>query len=141
MHKKRKGSSNDQLYNEKLDWFKQNEKPDPVLLIANESQLMRIVVAWGSTEIKRKKSLSELHGKSENKVWLWLWENAEYAREELISKSGVSETTFDNKLATLIGNRVIYPDSTINSFVQRYLRAKVLRLLDIKPGRAASRAG
>ncbi len=61
----------------------------------------------------------------------------EYPREELISKSGVSERTFDSKLATLIGNRVLYPDGTINSFVQRYLRKKVLKLLDVKRDKAA----
>ena len=32
----------------------------------------------------------------------------------------------------LIGNRVLYPDGTVNSFVQRYLRDRVLKLFEPK---------
>jgi hypothetical protein len=31
---------------------------------------------------------------------------------------------------------VIYPDGTINSFVQRYLRDRVLKLFEAKPARS-----
>ncbi|MHC4982122.1 MAG: hypothetical protein ACYTF6_03005 [Planctomycetota bacterium] len=33
----------------------------------------------------------------------------------------------------LIGNRILYPDGTVNSFVRRYLREKVLNLFDGRP--------
>ncbi|HJX36106.1 MAG TPA: hypothetical protein VJ280_04010 [Dehalococcoidales bacterium] len=32
----------------------------------------------------------------------------------------------------LIGNRILYPDGTVNSYVQRYLREKVINLFDKK---------
>lgn len=32
----------------------------------------------------------------------------------------------------LTGNRVLYPDGTVNSFVQRYLRQQVLKLFQTK---------
>ncbi len=41
----------------------------------------------------------------------------------------------ERKLKPLIGNRVLYPDGTVNSFVQRYLRERVLKLFDAKTAR------
>jgi hypothetical protein len=75
------------------------------------------------------------HGDSEDEVWEWLWSKAVYSREELIAKSGHAEYAFEKKMAPLIGNRLLYPDGTINSFVQRYLRERVLKLFDAKPKR------
>jgi hypothetical protein len=43
----------------------------------------------------------------------------------------------ENKLRKLINNRIIYPDGTVNSFVQRYLREQVVRLFDPKLKKAA----
>ena len=122
---------------EKLNELKDKEKPETVLLVAGNAQLTRIIVAWVNTCVSRRRRLSKRKGTDDETVWRWLWQNVEYPREELISKSGVSEKTFDGKLATLIGSRVLYPDGTINSFVQRYLRKKVLKLLDVKRTRTA----
>ena len=38
------------LYIEKLDWFKQNEKPETVLVIADNPELIQIVIAWTNLE-------------------------------------------------------------------------------------------
>jgi hypothetical protein len=32
----------------------------------------------------------------------------------------------------LIGNHIIYPDGTVNSFVERYLREQVIKLFEAK---------
>ena len=48
----------------------------------------------------------------------------------------LSDFKFDEKVETLIGNRIIYPDGTVNSFVQRYLREKVPGLFNAKPKRS-----
>jgi hypothetical protein len=39
----------------------------------------------------------------------------------------------------LIGNRILYPDGTVNSFVQRYLREQVLKFFDTKLKRPAKK--
>jgi len=64
-------------YAEKLAWFKQNERPEAVLLIADEPDRIKIVIAWTSLDVKRAKKLTKLKGEFENEVWAWLWENAE----------------------------------------------------------------
>jgi hypothetical protein len=63
-----------------------------------------------------------------------LWKNTKVNLTELKEKTGVpySESVLESKLKPLIGNRILYPDGTINSFVQRYLRERVLKLFESK---------
>ncbi|MBN1191586.1 MAG: hypothetical protein JXA46_17675 [Dehalococcoidales bacterium] len=126
---------NEYLFAEKLAWFKQNEKPEAVLIIADNPELIKIIVAWSNLEVRTADHLSQISGDSENEVWEWLWENARFRLTELKAKTGVacSESVLEQKLKPLIGNRVIYPDGTVNSFVQRYLRGEVARLFETKP--------
>jgi len=124
------------LFDEKLEWFKKNEKPETVLVVGEDEALTKIVLAWSNITVRRISKLSPLTTDTESEVWQWLWKNAQYSREELIAKSVVYDRLFDRKLELLIGNRVLYPDGTMNSFVQRYLREKVLKLFDAKPKRA-----
>jgi hypothetical protein len=125
------------LFAEKLAWFKQNEKPEVVLLLADNPDLVKIVVAWTSLDVKRADKLTGLHGKSESEAWEWLWQNTNYLLSELKEKIGISfsELSLKNKLKPLIGNRIIYPDGTVNSFVQRYLREQVAKLFEAKQKR------
>jgi len=123
------------LFIEKLTWFKQNEKPEAVLVIADNQELIKIVVAWTNLEVSCADELTELTAKSENEIWEWLWQNTRFNLTELKAKTGVSysESVLDGKLKPLIGNRVLYPNGTVNSFVQRYLRERVLKLFETKP--------
>jgi len=127
------------LYAEKLAYFKENEKPEVVLLIGDDLDLIKIILAWTNTTVMRAKKLTPLRGDSESEVWEWLWKNAVYSREELIAKSALPEYSFEKKITPLIGNRVLYPDGTVNSFVERYLRDRVLKLFEAKPKRPAKK--
>ena len=75
------------IYDEKLKHFKENESPEVVLFVGDDPAIMKIVLAWTNTAVTRAEKLSRLNGDSENNVWQWLWENAKYSPEELISKS------------------------------------------------------
>ncbi len=125
------------LYTEKIAWFKQNESPEVVLVVADNPELIKIVIAWTSLGVKRADKLTKLASETESEVWAWLWENARFSRAELKEKIGVpfSEVALENKLRPLIGNRIIYPDGTVNSFVQRYLREQVAKLFEAKQKR------
>ena len=125
------------LYTEKLNWFKQNEKPEVVLLIAENPGYVKIVVAWASLNVRRVNRLTKLPGDSESEAWEWLWGNTTYCLQELRRKIGTpfSEIALENKLKPLIGNHIIYPDGTVNSFVERYLREQVVKLFGAKPKR------
>jgi hypothetical protein len=126
------------IFTEKLSWFKQNEKPETVLLIADNPDRIKLVIAWTNCLIKRSENINELNGQSENEIWEWLWENIDYSKSELKEKNDiVSEIVLENKMKPLVGNRIIYPDGTISSYVQRYLRDQVVKLFEVKPKKPA----
>ncbi|MHC5055853.1 MAG: hypothetical protein ACYTKD_14170 [Planctomycetota bacterium] len=108
----------------KLAWFKENEKPEAVLLIADDQKLIRIAVAWTNTAVKRAEVAEAPGNLAEAELWDWLWGHARYSRDELLRKSTLSEHYFDQRMQTLVDKRVLYPDGTMNSYVQRYLRTR-----------------
>jgi hypothetical protein len=65
------------------------------------------------------------------------WANARYSLEDLAETSSLTAPLVKRKLKPLIGNRVLYPDGTVNSFVQHCLRERVLKLFDTKPRKPA----
>jgi hypothetical protein len=127
------------LYCENLNWFKENEKPEIVLFITDNEIKTRIVIAWTNTKTSISKKVSPLKTDVESEIWDWLWQNTEFSLDELRMKSSVSSLEINGWLRPLIANRIIYPDGTLNSFVQRYLRERVLKLFDAKPKRAVSK--
>ena len=112
-----------------------------MLVVADNSERIKIVIAWTNLEVRRVEKMTLPKGESESEVWEWLWKNTTYSRAELIDKIGISFSGpgLESKMRPLIGNRILYPDGTINSFVQRYLREQVLRLFETRPERLAEK--
>jgi len=108
-----------------------------VLLVAEDPEFTKIVVAWTSLDVLRVEEPSPPSGESEREIWDWLWANARYSLDDLAETSSLTAALVKRELKPLIGNRVLYSDGTVNSFVQRYLRERVLRLFDAKPRRPA----
>ncbi|OGN88088.1 MAG: hypothetical protein A2158_03630 [Chloroflexi bacterium RBG_13_46_14] len=133
----------DNLFCEKLNWFKENEKPETVLVIADNQELIKIIVAWTNLKVRIADDLTALSGESENEIWDWLWKNTKFNLSELklITGTSLSETGLKDKMNPLIGNRILYPDGTINSYVQRYLRERVLKLFEAKPKKSTKKTG
>ncbi len=127
------------LFSERLQQLKRNESPEAVLSVADDPELMKIVVAWTSLDVRPVGKLTDSPDESDRKVWEWLWANTEYSVDDLAEKSGLTARLVERKLRLLIGNRVLYPDGTVNSFVQRYLRERVLKLFDTKSRKPAKR--
>jgi len=125
---------------ETLAEFKSSENPEVVLLITDDPDLIRLCIAWTNTPVKAKAKQTVLKDDSTHGTWQWLWDNADHDRRVLIAKSGVNAHGFDGKMEVLVGNRILYPDGTINSFVQRYLRDRVLKSFEAKPKRTARKA-
>ena len=120
------------LFSEKLTWFKENEKPEVVLLVADDPKKVRVLVAWSNMLVQQRAHPTLLRGESESEIWDWLWEQIEFSFDELLEKSSLYEGEVKKILKHLAGNRVIYPDGSVNSFVQRFLREKVVNLFASK---------
>jgi hypothetical protein len=125
------------LFSEQLQRVKGDERPEVVLVVADDPALMKIAVAWTSLDVRPAEESTDPPDELDRKAWDWLWANVEYSVDELAEKSGLTAALVERKLRPLIGNRVLYPDGTVNSFVQRYLRERVLKLFEAKPERPA----
>ena len=130
------------LFFEKLNWFKQNEKPELVLLMADDQLLIKIIIAWANLTLTRINSLTDISNTTDNETWELLWENTRYSMAELKMKAGISlsENAIKTRINYLISNRIIYPDGTVNSFVQRYLKEKVLSLFTSRKNNTSRRS-
>jgi hypothetical protein len=130
------------MFAEKLAYFKQNEKPEVVLLVADNPEFIKIIVVWPILDVKWEENDSRLPEDSEKEVWDWLWKNTRFSLAELKEKADIplADWVLEKKMRPLIGNRVIYPDGTINSYVQRYLKERVVKLFEAKPKRPAKKA-
>ncbi|HEX2972437.1 MAG TPA: hypothetical protein VHP11_08890 [Tepidisphaeraceae bacterium] len=122
-------------YAERLLRFRESEKPEFVLMVADSPHLVKIVVAWTSMPVCRKRQLRPLKGITEEAIWNWLWENTEYSQDELLKRIPAADTTTTRKIDALIANRVLYPDGKANSFVEKFMREQVLRHFDRKHAR------
>ena len=130
-----------EIYVRKLAEFKSDEKPEVVLLLADDADLVRIAVAWTNTATCPAGKLTRPPKEDNaNGWWNWLWENTTYSRQESMEKAHQPYQGFDRKLKALVGNRILYPDGSINSFAQRYLRERVLKLFQAKPPTSRKRA-
>jgi hypothetical protein len=129
------------IFAEKLAYFKQNEKPEVVLLIADNPELIKIIVTWTVLDVRRAEKLTVALGDSEREIWEWLWQNTKFSLAELKEKADISVAAYvlEKKMKPLIGNRILYPDGTVNSYVQRYLKEQVVKLFEAKPKRPAKK--
>jgi hypothetical protein len=119
------------IFREALARFKETEQPEAVLLVAGDRDYVSILAAWLRCDVRPRRRITRIGGRTDAETWQWLWENTCFSKDALRDASGVPTKRFEAKLDALIANRVIYPDGNINSFVKRYLRERVLRLLGV----------
>lgn len=114
------------LYQSELASFKAKETPDSVLLL--DAGLWRFLIAWKNLSLSRKRRLSIPVGRDEKSMWQWLWENASFSVDELALLAGACVKETEEKLKMLSGVRMVYPDGTLNSYVEKLLKARVVML-------------
>ncbi|MBI4614879.1 MAG: tetratricopeptide repeat protein [Planctomycetes bacterium] len=127
-------------WREGVEKFRREERPEVVLLVEGDPELARIAVAWSYTPSAPGTLPAPPEGAPEPAVWRWLWENAVWSKEDLAARSGVAAGGFEAKFQILAGNRILYPDGTMNSHVARYLRQRSLELAGESEAEAAPRA-
>ncbi|HOZ49181.1 MAG TPA: hypothetical protein PLO37_21415 [Candidatus Hydrogenedentes bacterium] len=114
-----------------LDRYKQNEKPESILLVAQDWHLLRLLAVWDETRVQRRRRLSPFPENGDDEMcWQWLWKNACCSVEELAGLTGLSTDAVEKKTGVLIGNRIVYPDGTMTRLAAQFLRTRVLALFN-----------
>lgn len=113
-------------YKEALDYFKQSENPEAVLMVCDSALLRQMCVAWTNTPVRLPKRIVRRPGqKDEHAWWQYLWGVVKYDEADFMSRVPTSDRNLGAKFCALKANRVLYPDATLNSYVARYLQEKV----------------
>ncbi len=113
---------------ETLEQFKSDERPECVLLVSGSPSLIRIVVAWMGMPVERRRRLT-VQPEDREQQWEWLWQNTVYSPERFVGRLPFSDKDVEQKLRGLIANKVLYPDGTVNGYVERFLRARIVKSL------------
>lgn len=127
-----KNVTNRANYDKVLDEFKTNENPEAILVVGEDSVMTRLVLAWPNVA-RSKVEPAVPFSKDWDDVerWDWLWTGIRYSKKDVFSIAG--RTRLDVQLRVLIANRILYPDGTIHSYLTKFFRTRVVRLLEKKP--------
>ena len=112
-------------FGEILKHFKENEEPENILPLVEDSALRNGLVAWKSVVI-RNKPAEECPYKDETSKWNWMWTQIEYDPGYFGVVAGVKIQEGKSLLDRLMGLRLIYPDGTINQYAKQYLQSIIL---------------
>lgn len=126
------------VYARELDWFKANELPECALLV--DDSLLRFLVAWKRLAVTRTKRLTRVTKRNKAGLWQWLWQNAVFSLEDFAVLTGASVPTATARFKMLSGNAMIYPDGTLNSYVDKLLKARTVLLFQRNKPRSQDEA-
>jgi hypothetical protein len=103
-----------------IDQAKECEPADVVLLISDQPEAQRMLVAWKSLPKKI------LEARKNPTCLQDIWDNIEFDIEKWSANASVHTGLAKSISKMLISNNLIYPDGSLNSFVQKYLNALVV---------------
>lgn len=89
--------------------------------------------------VERRRRLT-VQPEDREQQWEWLWQNTVYSPERFVERLPFSDKDVEQKLRGLIANKVLYPDGTVNGYVERFLRARIVKSLS-SAGRRLRKAG
>ena len=112
-----------------LDTFKNEEKAESTLVLAEDKKLTRLLLAWQRTNVVQKRRPPKApEADNTNGRWDWLWSCVTFSTDDIASVAGLEPRQIVSGLAILRGNRLIYPDGTISRFAAQFLRVKTAGL-------------
>jgi hypothetical protein len=125
-------------FEEIIEDFRQKEQIEDALCLIGKDDLAdglrKLAVAWGKIRINRTDRTDRTDKtnkkQSENEIWNELWDQVEYDFDEIKKISGV-RIGIEQKMDILIGNRIIYPDGTINSFGAKAIKQMLKSQLNL----------
>ena len=99
---------------------RESESPDVVLLIAENPEAQRLIVSWKS--LPRSIKQAELEPDTIQEVW----DLIEFSVDKWAKIAHVHSGLAKDLAEMLIENNLIYPDGTLNQYVQKFLNSQVI---------------
>jgi hypothetical protein len=115
--------------------FRALEESDDAIVVLGDEQAMKVLVAWSHTDQEWERPSTPVppttHGKL-GKLWAWVVSGWDVDEQAIARLAGVPRSVAHEKLAVLIGNRLVYPDGTIAKGGRQALGVYTARKLGIK---------
>lgn len=102
--------------------FKANERAEDIIPILSDETAQKFLVAWPKIIIRRDLTFSDPIPNTVNEQWVWLWAQVNVVRQDIINISGIPEMKIERLFCQMKGNRLIYPDGTVMSWAEKYLK-------------------
>jgi hypothetical protein len=111
-----------------LQHFKQNESPERIIPLIDDSKLRMSLVAWESVKVEKRANV-DCTLTEENDQWHWMWEQVSFDQNTYSVVAGVQVHEIVNILVRLKGLKLIYPDGTICNLAKQYLQTIIVSQL------------
>jgi len=108
---------------------KSHETPSQSTVLLNNKEACSMVSSWPSVDVYVDYN-TKINPKQD--MWTSIWEMTSYSLSEWAASSGVPLLYAGKVARIVIGNRLIYPDGTLNKYAERYVATKVINSMALK---------
>jgi len=122
-----------------LAYFKSQERPEAILCVGDDTDLIKIAVIWPNIPIRPVVGAPSYPANGTDvRKWNWLWSCVKFKPDDIAAGLG-SRYLARTKLDALITNRILYPDGTLHSYMTRYLRDRVIKMFETRTKKAGAK--
>jgi len=95
-------------------------------LVVDDPDLLAVVAAWSTTEIKWKMSRRAMPASEKISArWRWIWLGVEWDVADIAEASGVGLEVARAKVLQASALRIIYPDGSVNVWAKAAMAAMI----------------
>lgn len=110
-------------YYKKLD--EQDDGASATFCLLSDTEAKLVLMAWKGYPVPWKAPTGDAPDTQDSRAWDWLWKGCRPDFDVLAARANVLPSVIRGKFDLLRGNRLIYPDGTINPWADRILRAEI----------------
>ena len=112
---------------DELARFKTAEVPESAVMIADDQDAKKVVIAWQFCPIEITREPGDLGELSVNERWDALWDCISFDRDAFAARAGVNRLVLNQKLEMVRSSRLIYPDGTVSRVARAIISGDLVR--------------
>lgn len=105
--------------------FKNSASPVTLNSIVRDENMVQFLSCFLAVGCDLQTETEEPAPESRSELWLWLWSHCTFDLDALVHSYGQTEEYTLNKLAQAKMNQWIYPDGTVQKYIDQYLKALI----------------